>query len=89
LQEAQGVPFEDREIQCWYIRGLAHSLLAQCDQAWPVLQEALAMNPAESIKGFINEGLMLCVDYEDEYSIDDIPTPIPTPTMPPEPIGVF
>ena len=39
------------------------------------------MNPNETIKGLINQGLMSCVDYGD-YSIDQVPTPIP-----PTPIG--
>lgn len=89
LQEVQQIPLQDREQQCWYIRGLAWALLARCDEAWPVLQQALEMNPSETIKGFINEGLMLCVNYEEEYDISDIPTPIPTKEEPPEPIGVF
>jgi len=47
------------------------------------------MNPAETIKGFINEGLMLCVNYDENYDISEIPTPVPTAVPPPEPIGVF
>jgi len=89
LQEAAGVPLQDREIQCYYIRGLAHVLLANCDDGWEVLQEALAMNPAEQIKGAINQGLQMCVEYSDEFNPSDIPTPAPTPTVPREPIGVF
>jgi len=89
LQESQGIPLVDREIECYYIRGLAWALLARCDQAWPVLQDALQMRPPEQIKGLINEGLMLCVDNEPEYDINDIPTPIPNTPIPPEPIGVF
>lgn len=89
LQEEQNVPLNAREIECWYIRGLSHALLARCDQAWPVLREALQMNPNERIKGFINEGLMSCVNYEEEYDINDIPTPIPNTPVPPEPIGIF
>lgn len=89
LQEAQGIPLTEREIECWYIRGLAWALLARCDNAWEVLQDALLMSPSEKIKGFINDGLMSCVDYEDEYNISDIPTPIPNTPIPPEPIGIF
>ncbi len=89
LQEGQNIPLHEREIECWYIRGLAWSLLARCDEAWPVLQEALQMSPNETIKGFINKGLMSCVNYEEEYDISDIPTPIPPTPVPPEPIGVF
>jgi Tfp pilus assembly protein PilF len=77
------------EIECWYIRGLAHALLARCDSAWPVLQEALQMNPSEQIKGHINDGLLSCVKYEDEYTIDQIPTPVPTEVPPAEPIDIF
>lgn len=87
-QEEQGIPLEEREIECYYIRGLAHSLLARCDKAWPVLQDALQMNPSEKIKSLINEGLMLCVNYGDR-DITDIPTPIPTEPPMPEPIAIF
>ncbi len=89
IQVAQNIALYDREIECWYIRGLAHSLLARCDQAWPVLKESLQMNPGEQIKGYINQGLMSCVNYEEEYNISDIPTPIPNTPIPPEPIGIF
>jgi tetratricopeptide (TPR) repeat protein len=88
LQTDQGIPLEDQEIECYYIRGLAWSLLARCDQAWPVLQDALQMNPGENIKRLINEGLMLCVDYGDN-DISEIPTAIPPTPIPPEPIGIF
>jgi len=89
LQEEQGIPLPEREQACYYLRGLAWALLARCDQAWPILQDALQMNPAETIKGFINEGLMLCVNYDENYDISEIPTPVPTAVPPPEPIGVF
>lgn len=89
LQVGQNVPLYEREIECWYIRGLSHALLARCDEAWPVLQEALQMSPDEKIKGFINQGLMSCVNYEAEYDVSDIPTPIPTEPPPPEPIDIF
>jgi tetratricopeptide (TPR) repeat protein len=89
LQEEQGVPLQDREIECYYLQGLAYALLARCDEAWPRLQEALLINPTEKIKGLINEGLMLCVNYDQQYSINDIPTAIPNTPVPPEPIGIF
>jgi tetratricopeptide (TPR) repeat protein len=88
LQAEQGVPLNEQEIQCWYLQGLAYSMLAQCDQAWPILQQALQMNPDERIKGFISEGLMSCVNYGD-YSLSDIPTPIPNTPIPAEPIGIY
>ena len=78
-----------RLIECWYIRGLSWALLARCDEAWPILRDALQMNPDEKIKGFINQGLMSCVNYEDDYTIEQIPTPIPTEVPAPEPISIF
>jgi hypothetical protein len=90
LQTTQGVPLAEQEIQCYYVRGLAYALLAQCNQAWPILQDALAMNPNETIKGLINQGLMLCVgDAADQFDPSQIPTPIPPTPVPPEPIGIF
>jgi hypothetical protein len=83
------VALADREVECYYIRGLAWALLARCDEAWPVLQQALQINPGDLIKGFINEGLMLCVNYDENYSMEDVPTPVPTEPVAPEPIGIF
>lgn len=88
LQEEQNIPLQEREIQCYYIRGLAFALLAQCNEAWPVLQTALQMEPGETIKGYISQGLLSCVNYGD-MDISEIPTAIPTQPVPPEPIGVF
>ncbi|NDJ78246.1 MAG: tetratricopeptide repeat protein [Chloroflexi bacterium] len=88
LQDAAEVPLVDREIQCWYIRGLAWALLARCDEAWPLFQESLQMNPNEVILGHINDGMMSCVDYGDR-DISEIPTPVPPTPVPPEPLGVY
>jgi tetratricopeptide (TPR) repeat protein len=89
LQNDQQIPLQDQEIECYYIQGLAESLLARCDLAWPLLQNALQMNPNEKIKELINQGLMSCVNYDDQYTINDIPTAIPDTPVPPEPIGIF
>ncbi len=89
LQNDQKIPLQDQEIECYYIQGLAQSLLARCDLAWPILQQALQMNPNETIKGYINQGLMSCVNYDEQYTINDIPTAIPNTPIPPEPIGIF
>ena len=90
LQEDADIPLDEREIECWYLRGLAHWLLARCDLAWPLLQDALQMNPSERIKGFINDGLLACVGVEEaDYSLDDIPTAIPPTPIPPDPVGIF
>lgn len=88
LQTAQGIPLIDQEIKCYYIRGLAWSLLARCDEAWPVFQDALSMNPNDTVKGFITQGMQLCVTYGDRDP-SEIPTPIPTEAPLPEPIGIY
>ncbi len=88
IQNEQNIPLASQEIECYYIQGLAWALLARCDEAWPVLQSALQMNPDEGIKGLINKGLMSCVNAGDR-DISEIPTAIPPTPVPPEPIGVF
>lgn len=77
------------EIECWYIRGLSQTLLARCNDAWPILQQALQMSPTEKVKGFINTGLLSCVEHEESYTADQIPTPVPTNTPAPDPIEIF
>jgi tetratricopeptide (TPR) repeat protein len=88
LEVDQSIPLADRDIECWYIRGLAEALLDRCDKAWPDLEQALQMSPDEKIKGLINQGLMMCVSFG-ENDISQIPTAIPPTAVPPEPIGVF
>lgn len=87
LQE--GLPRKD--IECWAFRGLAHFWMAQCDDAWTVLNQALelgkAQGEAESVMQNINDGIynvtQLCPDYA------NVPTPTPQPPtpIPPTPIG--
>lgn len=79
------------EVDCWMYRGLAHYWLAQCDDAWRVLNEAMAMAAeqglASSIVAQIQIGLdntkRNCPDYRDA-----VPPTLPPPTLiPPTPIG--
>jgi tetratricopeptide (TPR) repeat protein len=88
LETDQNIPLAERDIECWYIRGLAEALLDRCDKAWPDLEQALQMSPDEKIKGLINQGLMMCVDFG-ENDLSQIPTAVPPTQVPPEPIGVF
>lgn len=83
------VDLGSQAIQCYYIRGLAHYYLAQCDQAVPILQEALNLADDEQIRSIVLEGLRLCAVTDDDYDESIIPTPAPTPTYVPTPIGVF
>jgi len=89
LQEAAGAPLDQREIECWYLRGLAHYLLGRCDLGVPVMQEALTMFPNENVQRLIYEGLGRCADVDPNFDDSIIPTPIPPTPVPPEPIGIF
>ncbi len=82
---------ERKDIECWALRGLAHFWMAQCDDAWTVLNQALELGKAqgesESVMQNISDGIynvtQLCPDYV------NVPTPTPQPPtpIPPTPIG--
>jgi len=86
------------EIQCWYLRGLAHYYLGQCDEAWAVLEEALRIvsnveenpRPADDpVVSAIREGLRLTTVSCARYSGRAVPTALPPTPIPPTPIGGF
>lgn len=81
------IAFGSDEVECYYIRGLAHYILGQCDDAWQVLQEALDYAVQDQIIETINIGLgnvrVNCAGYEDAA----LPTPSPPTPVPPTPIG--
>lgn len=79
------------DIRCWYLRGLAHFYLAQCDQAWDVLGESLTIigqpvgfNPVYEA---IIDGFELITDNCTGYSGQALPTAMPPTAIPPTPIG--
>lgn len=76
-------------IECWYLRGLAHYRLDQCDIGVPILQEGMAYTDSEDIKLNIRQGLYMCAEADERYDFDIIPTTAPTPTPVPTPIGIF
>ncbi len=79
------------EIQCWYLRGLAHYYLGQCDQAWGILTESLPLAEqipdGENIVNSIREGLRLTTVSCPTYAGRALPTEIPPTPIPPTPIG--
>ena len=81
------VEFGSAEVECYYIRGLAHYFLGQCDEAWAVLQESFSYTDQEPIIETINTGLtnvtVNCPGYENR----SLPTPIPPTPIPLTPIG--
>jgi len=79
------------DIECWYLAGLSHYWLDECDDAWEILLEsqelAVAQQQPQQITDTIEDGLFFitenCVGYTDQTR----PTvPPPTP-LPPTPIG--
>lgn len=84
------VALGSEEIECYYIRGLAHFYLNHCDDAWTVLNEALVMieqlPSKEPILSSTQAGLRLVTQYCPAYSGQIVPTPM-TPTPLPTAIG--
>jgi tetratricopeptide (TPR) repeat protein len=80
-----------RQVECWYLRGLAHYYLGDCDQAWDLLEESLPMAEAipggEAIVANITEGLRLTTVSCPGYAGRGVPTLIPPTAIPPTPIG--
>lgn len=80
-----------KDIECWYLRGLAHFWMNQCDDAWNVLHQALEIADRQFTEQAtidnINIGIFnitqLCTNYI------GVPTPtVPPPTpIPPTPVG--
>ena len=81
------VQFGSTEVECYYIRGLAHYFLGQCDDAWAVLHDSFNHTVQEPIIETINTGLtnvtINCPGYENR----SLPTPIPPTPIPLTPIG--
>ncbi len=78
-----------RYVECWYLAGLAHYRLAQCELGVPLLQQALNYTDDPGIQTNILDGLYFCAESDDRFDFSIIPTPHPTPTPVPTPIGIF
>lgn len=89
IQEGRNVPLDEREIECWYLRGLAHYLLDRCDLAVPIFEMVLTMSPNEVAERFTFEGLRNCASSDPDFDNSIIPTPVTPTPLPPEPIGIF
>jgi tetratricopeptide (TPR) repeat protein len=81
------VALGSEEIECYYIRGLAHYYLGQCDQAWDVLTESLSRAQQQPIVDAISSGLRFVTSNCAGYQGQSLPTPIPPTPIPPTPIG--
>lgn len=74
-------------IECYYLRGLAHYFLGQCDDAWTILNDSLQRADAVEIQDAIKIGLGNITERCDGYRGQALPTPIPPTPVPPTPIG--
>jgi tetratricopeptide (TPR) repeat protein len=87
------VQYGSTEIECWYLRGLSHYILGECDQAWDVLNEALVraeeQGEGEGILNSINTGLYNVTVNCPGYSAQALPTAVPPTEIPPTPIGGY
>ncbi len=75
------------EIECYYLRGLAHYFLGNCDTAWEILNESLARTDLEPILESINIGLFNVTQRCAGYQGRSLPTAVPPTPIPPTPIG--
>lgn len=84
---------DDADIRCFYLRGLAHYYLGDCDDAWRILSDSVeriratsddASNPVLLAS---QEGLRLVTVSCPAYTNRALPTPIPPTPIPPTPIG--
>lgn len=87
------------EIQCYYLRGLAHYYLADgknehCDFAWTYLNESnrrvveeMGISGNENIMADIQRGLQLTLDLCPQYSGMGLPTVAAPTEIPPTPLG--
>jgi superkiller protein 3 len=90
---------ESDEIQCYYLRGLAHYYLADgknehCDFAWIYLNESnrrvveeMGVAGNENIIADIQRGLQLTLDLCPQYSGVGLPTAAAPTAIPPTPLG--
>ncbi len=93
LEVALGRPREQQQIECQYLRGLSHYYLAQCPQAWEILNDSVARVRATSTDPdnpvLINalNGLRLVTNNCTGFGGLALPTEIPPTAIPPTPIG--
>lgn len=83
-----------KDLECWGLRGLAHYWMAQCDQAWTLLNEALELAErqgktaaSDALVENINVGVYNVTQRCPGYRSVPTPTFVPPTPIPPTPIG--
>lgn len=81
------------DIRCYYLRGLAHYYLNDCDDAWSILNESVnritvvSNDPGNPVLQAAQEGLRLVTISCTGYQGRALPTAVPPTAVPPTPIG--
>lgn len=87
----QCVTLGSEEIQCYYLRGLAHYYLGECNDAWTLLQDSLIRVEGapedDPVLTSIRSGLQLVTENCADYRGVAVPTVAPPTEPPPTPIG--
>jgi tetratricopeptide (TPR) repeat protein len=81
------------ELECYYLKGLSHYYLGNCDDAWNILGDSLTRVQATGdnsspVVESIQSGLRLVTENCTRYSGQALPTLIPPTVIPPTPIGI-
>jgi tetratricopeptide (TPR) repeat protein len=88
-----GETVNEDTIRCYYMRGLAHYYLGQCNEAWDLFQRSLPLlsflpqYAADTINGQIEIGMQGVTNNCSGYAGRQLPTAIPPTAIPPTPIG--
>lgn len=89
LMKAQNWNPQDYLAECYVINGLSQYILANCSAAMDLFTTALTIDTSQRMQELTQEGMILCANSDPSISIQDLPTPAPQPTIPPEPIGIY
>lgn len=82
----QGIPVENRDATCWWLRGVGYFVLGDCDTARPILEDALRWMTDEIGIRESQKTLGKCQDNAVFTGTYRTPTPLPSPTPRPTPI---
>ncbi len=86
-------PAAQQDIECYYLRGLAHYYLGDCQQAWDILTDSINRrhlvtdDPTDLVLQNSVHGLQLITENCSGFAGRVLPTAIPPTQIPPTPIG--
>lgn len=87
------IRYGGEDIRCYYLRGLAHYYLGNCETAWEILNDsvvrirAASSDPNNPVLQAALEGIRLITVSCTGYQGRPLPTAVPPTPIPPTPIG--